>query len=39
MRPLKRKPVSKNKSARKFRSNTRRTKAANLMPQRGGYRL
>lgn len=39
MRPLNRRPVNKNKSARTFRNNTRKTKAANLMPNRGGYRL
>jgi len=40
MRPLRRKPVSKNRSARKFRAQTRKTKAANLNgPQRGGWRL
>ena len=39
MRPLKRKPVRKAKSARRFANSMRKTKAANLMPQRGGYRL
>lgn len=39
MRPIKRRPVNKQRSSRKFANNTRRTKAANLMPQRGGYRL
>ena len=38
MRPLKRKPVNKAKSARKFRNNTRKTKAANA-PMRGGFRF
>ena len=40
MRPLKRKPVSKAQSVRKFRSQNSRTKAANLAaPMRGGIRL
>lgn len=39
MRPLKRKPVSKFSSARKFRSHGRRTKAMNMGPMRGGIRL
>ncbi len=36
-----RKPVNKRRSARSFRKNTRRTKAANMQkaPQRGGWRL
>lgn len=38
--PLKRRPVDKSKSARKFRANTGKTKAANMRgPMRGGYRL
>lgn len=38
--PLKRKPVNKNASAAKFRSNTKRTKAANLKGlARGGWAL
>lgn len=41
MRPLNRKPVSKSGSARTFRSNTSRTKVANIKgaPMRGGIRL
>lgn len=40
MRPLKRQPVNKGQSARKFRSNSRRTRAANVVqPMRGGWRL
>lgn len=40
MKPLKRKPVSKNRSAKKFRGQTRRTKARNMVgPMRGGIRL
>lgn len=41
MRPLKRAPVNKRRSARKFRSNTRRTHRKNVKPMvnRGGYRL
>ena len=41
MRPLARRPVSKSGSARQFRSNVSRTKAANLSatPMRGGWRL
>lgn len=41
MRPLKRRHVNKNRSARQFRGNTSRTKAANLrgVPMRGGWRL
>lgn len=40
MRPLRRKGVSKYGSARKFRSQSRRTKAANVKgPMRGGIRL
>lgn len=41
MRPNKRIGVNKGKSARQFRNNTRKTKAANTapMPMRGGYRL
>lgn len=40
MRPLKRKPVSKYKSARKFRSDVSHIKAANVStPMRGGWRL
>ncbi|WNK12926.1 MAG: hypothetical protein [Microvirus sp.] len=38
---MKRRHVSKHKSARKFSNNIRRTKAANIAPppMRGGYRL
>lgn len=38
---MKRMKVNKRKSARKFRNNISRTKAANMQPQpmRGGYRL
>lgn len=41
MRPLKRKPVNKRASARKFRANTMHTKAPNMVlaPMRGGWRL
>lgn len=40
MRPLKRQPVSKAKSVRKFRNDSRRTRAANMIqPMRGGWRL
>lgn len=40
MRPLKRKTVHKGKSARHFKHNVKRTKAANLSgPMRGGIRL
>jgi hypothetical protein len=36
-----RKPVNKRRSARSFRKNAKRTKAANMQksPQRGGWRL
>lgn len=41
MVPLKRKPVSKGKSARHFRKHTQHTKAPNMAPtpMRGGWRL
>ena len=41
MRPLSRHPVSKSGSARQFRANVSRTKAANVspIPMRGGWRL
>lgn len=41
MRPVKRSYVDKGRSARKFRGDTTRTKAANLRPppMRGGFRL
>lgn len=40
MRPLSRKGVQKRRSAKKFRSQTRRTKARNVSgPMRGGIRL
>lgn len=40
MRPLKRMPVSKHRSAKSFRRHVSRTKSANLSsPMRGGWRL
>lgn len=41
MRPVKRYGVSKHRSARSFRRNTSRTRAANVnpAPMRGGIRL
>lgn len=41
MRPVSRGRVGKGRSARQFRKNTRRTKAANMSPRpmRGGIRL
>lgn len=41
MRPVKRSYVNKGRSARRFRSNTMRTRAANIRPpaMRGGYRM
>lgn len=41
MRPLSRHSVSKKHSARKFRKQVKRTKAANMAinPMRGGWRL
>lgn len=41
MRPVSRSPVSKRRSARRFRSQISRTKAPNLRvnPMRGGWRL
>lgn len=40
MRPLGRYGVNKNKSAKKFSHNTRRTKGANIRnPMRGGIRM
>lgn len=41
MKPLKRKPVNKKKSARKFGHKSTKTKAANInpAPMRGGIRL
>lgn len=40
MRPLKRRPVSKRRSARSFRKQSRRTKGRNVIgPMRGGIRL
>lgn len=41
MRPLKRHPVSKHRSARKFRHSVKRSKAPNVLtgPMRGGWRL
>lgn len=38
MKPLRRMPVNKARSARKFNKQTRYTKAANA-PMRGGYRF
>lgn len=41
MRPLKRYGANKRHSARKFRSNVRRTRAPNIVPgpMRGGWRI
>lgn len=41
MRPVRRMPVSKGKSARQFRGNSSRTAALNMKaaPMRGGIRL
>lgn len=41
MRPVSRGKVNKGRSARKFRRNVGKTKAANnaVMPMRGGWRL
>lgn len=40
MKPLKRKPVNKYRSASKFKRQVRRTKQANVAgPMRGGIRL
>jgi hypothetical protein len=40
MRPSSRRPVSKGKSARRFRSQVGKTKAANMRgPMRGGFRF
>jgi hypothetical protein len=40
MSPLRRKSVSKGKSASQFRSHSKHTKAANLnSPMRGGFRF
>lgn len=40
MRPVKRVPVNKQRSAQQFRANTARTKVANMKsPMRGGWRL
>ena len=39
MRPVKRIPVNKFRSARKFRKNVARTAAANVTVMRGGWRL
>lgn len=36
---MRRYPVNKSKSAKQFRRNVGRTKAANVNPMRGGYRL
>lgn len=40
MKPSRRMPVNKAKSAAKFRAQTANTKAANMLtPMRGGWRL
>jgi hypothetical protein len=41
MKPLSRKSVNKQRSAKRFKGNVRKTKAANmnLNPMRGGWRL
>lgn len=41
MKPLKRKPVNKHSSAKKFRKNVAHTKKPNVIqaPMRGGWRL
>jgi len=41
MRPLSRKPVNKMRSAKRFKTHVKRTKAANMNinPMRGGWRL
>lgn len=41
MRPVSRRSVNKGRSARQFRGNTMRTRAANMntAPMRGGIRL
>lgn len=41
MRPMRRGPVNKSKSAGQFRRNSKRTKGANMKgaPMRGGIRL
>lgn len=41
MRPVRRSGVNKGRSAKQFRSNSRRTKGANVAkgPMRGGIRL
>jgi hypothetical protein len=41
MNPLRRKPVSKSKSAKHFRSHASHTKGVNMAPppMRGGYRM
>lgn len=41
MKPLKRKPVNKHKSAKQFRKNVSKTKKPNVAaaPMRGGWRL
>lgn len=41
MRPSRRAPVSKAKSARQFRNNSERTKGLNMAPppMRGGFRI
>jgi len=40
MKPLKRKAVSKTKSAKRFKKHVRQTKSANVQaPMRGGWRM
>lgn len=39
MRPSRRYGVNKHRSANQFKRNSGRTKAANMNPQRGGWRL
>lgn len=39
MKVLRRAPANKRKAAAKFRRNVSRTKAINVRPMRGGYRL
>lgn len=41
MRPTKRRPVNKHKSAQKFRHHAHKTRALNMAPRpmRGGFRL
>lgn len=39
MKPSARRGMSRKSHARKFRKGVKRTKAANLLPARGGFRL